>query len=116
MERMTYDQTMAWGSDQYRDVLDSLGEAGLPAEFTQTGGMCAALTAALDGGHYLLFTDLEDTLSWDRAQHDGWYVGLYEPEERRTADGPLRWLDDPNGSPEAAVHLARRLIRGESAE
>ncbi len=28
----------------------------------------------------LLITDAEDSLSWDRAQHRGWGVGLYPPE------------------------------------
>jgi hypothetical protein len=116
MARMTYEQTMAWGADQYRDVLDALHVGGLKAEFTQTGGMCAAIVIALDGGHYLLLGDLEDTLSWDRADHDGWWVGLYEPEERRTADGALRWLEDVDGSPAKAVELVRRVLRGETAE
>jgi len=84
-ERMTYEETMAWGAEQYRDVLDALAEVGLDGEFTQTGGMCAALQVTLDGGYYLLFTDQEDTLSWSRVEHEGWYVGLFEPEERRKA-------------------------------
>lgn len=116
MERMTYEQTMAWGAKQYMDVLDALAEVGLGGEFTQTGGMCAALQVILDGGHYLLFTDLEDTLSWDRREHEGWYVGLFENEERRVVDGPVRWLLDPDGSPEKAVELAVRVLRGESED
>jgi hypothetical protein len=116
MERMTYEQTMARGAEQYRDVLDALMAAGLPAEFTQTGGMCAGIEVPLGGGHYLLLTELEDTLSWARIEHQGWSVGLYEPEERRTADGALRWLDDPDGSPEKAVELTRRALRGESGD
>lgn len=111
---MNYEQTMAWGAAQYRDALDALCEAGLPAEFVQTGGMCAALEVELDGGHYLLFTDREDTLSWERRAHDSWFVGLYEPEERRTVDGPLRSLVDEDGAPAMAVDLARRVLRGES--
>jgi hypothetical protein len=111
---MRHEQTMAWGAEQYRDVLDELAAGGLHGEFVQTGGMCAAIEVMLDGGHYLLFTDLEDSLSWDRQDHEGWFVGLYEPEDCRTADGPLRWLLDEDGSPETAVKLARRLLRGES--
>lgn len=41
---------MAWGKQQYRDVLDTLHRAGLSADFVQTGGMCAALEVMLDGG------------------------------------------------------------------
>jgi hypothetical protein len=113
MERMTYEQTMAYGAEQYRDVLHALAASGLPAEFIQTGGMCAAIEVALDSGSYLLLTDLEDTLSWERSQHAGWFVGLYEPEERRTVDGPLRCLEDDDGSSAKAVELARRVLRGD---
>lgn len=60
MARMTYEETMAWGACQYRDVTEALAQAGLRAEFTQTGGMCAAIEVPLDGGHYLLLTDFEE--------------------------------------------------------
>lgn len=113
MARMTYEQTMAFGAEQYRDVLDALASAGLPAVFIQTGGMNAALEVSLDGGAYLLLTDLEDTLSWNRDDHAGWYVGLYEAEEKRTVDGPLRWLEHHDGSADKAVELARRVLRGD---
>lgn len=115
MARMTYEETMAWGACQYRDVTEALAQAGLRAEFTQTGGMCAAIEVPLDGGHYLLLTDFEDTLSWDRAEHAGWWCGLYEPDERRTADGLLRWLDSDVGSAHEAVRLARAVIRPDGA-
>jgi hypothetical protein len=114
--RMTYDETMAWGAQQYQDVLDALAEVGLDGEFTQTGGMCAALQVTLDGGYYLLFTDKEDTLAWSRVEHEGWYVGLFEPEERRKGDGPIRYLLDPDGSSANAVELAVRVLRGESED
>lgn len=114
MERMSYNETMDWGARQYRDVLDALAEVGLDGEFTQTGGMCAALQVTLDGGYYLLFTDQEDTLSWSRVEHEGWYVGLFEPEERRKVDGPVRYLLDPDGSPVMAVELAQRVLKGET--
>lgn len=86
---MSYDETMAWGARQYADVLDSLHEQGLPAEFTQTGGMCAALEVQLENGHTLLITDAEDHLSWSRAEHAGWGVGLYAAGEH--TEGPLAW-------------------------
>lgn len=84
---MSYEETMAWGADQYRDVLARLESEGLPAHFTQTGGMCAAIEIQLETGHTLLVTDAEDTLSWARAEHAGWGVGLYEPGE--DSDAPL---------------------------
>ena len=115
MARMTYEETMAWGAQQYQDVLDALAEVGLDGEFTQTGGMSAALQVTLDGGYYLLSTDQDDTLSWSRVEHEG-CVGVYEPEERRKVDGPMRYLLDPNGSTANAVELAARVPRGESEE
>jgi hypothetical protein len=111
---MTYQETMEWGARQYDDVLRELSDAGLPAEFTQTGGMNAALCVTLEDGSYVLLTDQDDTLSWERPQHEGWFVGLYEPEERRTVDGPIRWLSDSEGSPSKAIELVFRVLRGES--
>ncbi|NHA01376.1 hypothetical protein G5V59_20160 [Nocardioides sp. W3-2-3] len=111
---MNYDETVASGAEQYRDVLDALDAVGLGGEFIQTGGMCAALEVILDGGYYLLFTDQEDTLAWRREDHQGWLVGLYQADERRTVDGPLRYLLHPDGSPEKAVDLAQRVLKGET--
>jgi hypothetical protein len=73
----SYQDTMRHGAAQYADVIRALNEAGLPSEFTQTGGMCAAILVKLEDGRTLLITDAEDTLSWDRQDHDGWGVGLY---------------------------------------
>lgn len=111
MNRMSYDETMGWGTRQYRDVLDALATAGLDGEFTQTGGMCAALQVTLDGGYYLLLTDRDDTLSWSRHDHVGWYVGLYAPEDRQQEDGPMHYVLDDDGSPNRAVELAAQLLR-----
>ena len=78
---LDYDSTMRAGAARYQDVLDALRVAGLPATFTQTGGMNAAIKAHLDGGAYLLVTDADDTLSWDRAEQDGWGAGLYTNDQ-----------------------------------
>ncbi len=90
---LTYDETMAWGAAQYADVTGAMGADGLRAEFTQTGGMCAAIEAVLDGGFYLLVTDAEDTLPWDRSSHRGLWVGLYPPHES-DEQGPTRWASE----------------------
>lgn len=86
---MSYAETMAWGADQYRDVLDRLEMEGLPATFTETGGMCAAIEVQLETGHTLLITDAEDSLAWVRGEHEGWGVGLYEAGEH--FDGAVAW-------------------------
>lgn len=109
---MTYEQTMRYGAAQYADVIETLNRCGLPAEFTQTGGMCAAIEVTLEAGYYLLLTDREDSLAWDRASHDGWFVGLYEPEERRTVDGPLRYAESDDGCLDAALTLLTKVLPG----
>jgi hypothetical protein len=109
--RLTYEQTMAWGAQQWSDVTDRIRSAGLGrAEFTQTGGMCAAIVAGLEDGYYLLVTDAEDTLSWDRASHQGWYVGLYPPENEVSSE-PITYLEDPDGSTDKLLELIRTVLR-----
>ena len=105
---MSYDETMAWGARQYADVLDTLSEHGLPAEFTQTGGMCAALEVHLENGHILLITDADDYLSWVRADHDGWAVGLYEAGDRN--DGPIAFGQVDRSDTAALVGLVRDVM------
>lgn len=105
----SYEKAMEYGHGQYRDVIAHLGDAGLPARFTQTGGMCAALQVDLPDGRYLLICDADDTLSWERADHSGWSVGLYPPEDQYTGE-PLEYLQDPDGSPGALLPLLRRVL------
>lgn len=100
---MTYAETMAWGADQYRDVLDRLDGEGMPANFTQTGGMCAAIEVQLETGHTLLITDAEDSLAWAREEHDGWGAGLYEAGEH--TDGPLAYGQVPENDVQALMVL-----------
>lgn len=105
-----YEQALAVGRTRYRDALDGLADAGLSATFTQTGGMNAALQVQLETGHALLVTDAEDPLSWDRAEHRGWGVGLYPPDAPG-ADGECLAFDrTDDGSVEALVPLAHRVL------
>lgn len=108
---LDYRTTMAIGEDRYRDVLDLLAAAGLDAAFIQTGGMCAALEVVLDNGHSLLITDEEDTLAWDRAEHEGWAVGLYPPHRDECDSGCLQFDCTSDGSPEALVPLIHAALR-----
>lgn len=79
--RSRYEATMAGGAAEYADVLRALKALGVHACFTQTGGMNAAIEAHVDGGAYLLITDAEDSLAWERSEHVGWGVGVYPDEE-----------------------------------
>ena len=107
---LTYEETMALGQSQYQDVLDGLSAAGLPATFTQTGGMNAALQISLDGGWRLLVTDAEDSLSWARAEQQGWGVGLYAPEH--AFDGECRaWATTPDSSLTALRTVIEEVLR-----
>lgn len=106
---MSYEETMAFGASQYADVLGELGAQGLKGEFTQTGGMNAALVVGLEAGYYLLITDGEDSLSWNRNDHAGWFVGMY----RDTEDGgtePLRWAQDEDSSTSALLALVDEVM------
>lgn len=107
---LSYDQTMAIGADRYRDVLDRLSAAGFGATFTQTGGMNAALEVLLDGGHTLLITDAEDSLSWDREEHRGWGVGLYPPDQANTDGECLAFDSTEDGSPEVLLSLLGQVL------
>ena len=107
---LDYDTTLGIGADRYRDVLRLLESAGLGATFTQTGGMNAALKVLLDGGHTLLITDAEDSLSWDREGHRGWGVGLYPPDHANTDGECLAFESTDDGSPEALVLLSRTVL------
>lgn len=78
--RQRYEALMAIGTAEYADILLELEAAGLPCQFTQTGGMNAAIEVQLKTGQTLLITDSEDSLSWRRAEQLGWGVGLYSTE------------------------------------
>lgn len=100
---------MALGARRYADVLASLHAEGLPAQFTQTGGMCAAIEVRLEGGRTLLITDAEDSLAWDRHDHRGWGVGLYRPASDYD-DGPTYFETDEDGALPALLPMVRRVL------
>jgi hypothetical protein len=108
---LDYDTTMRIGRSRYQDVLDHLAGAGLPATFTQTGGMCAALEVMLDSGHTLLVTDADDTLSWDRREHSGWGVGLYPPDQTNTDGECLAFDSTGDGTLEPLLPLVDRVLQ-----
>ena len=87
---------------------------GLPAYFTQTGGMCAAIEVTLEPNHYLLVTDADDSLAWTWAEHKGWMVGIYRSPSEGEADydyqEPLRLEVIEDGSPEALPGLIREVL------
>jgi len=100
---------MEIGTQRYADVLCLLADGGLPACFTQTGGMCAALEIRLEGGRTILVTDAEDSLAWDPFEHRGWGVGLYSPGSEYD-DGPVRFVDSQDGSSSALLPLIKQLL------
>lgn len=104
---LDYAQTMSLGADRYHHELTALAEAGIPATFTQTGGMNAALQAILDGGAVLLVTDFDDTLAWDRADQQGWAVGLYPDPD---SQDPIAFQATQDVSTEALTDLVRAVL------
>lgn len=82
---MSIQAAMDVGAGRYSDAIESLHSLGLPAAFTQTGGMCAALEVRLERG-YLLITDVDDSLPWQREELRGWGVGYYASDD--VSEGP----------------------------
>lgn len=105
---LDYEDTMRHGAAEYADAVDALRAAGLPAEFTQTGGMNAAIEALLEGGRRLVVADCEDSLAWTRAEHRGWSVGLYPAEEGGDA---VSFDTTEDGSVEALLRLVGQVFR-----
>lgn len=112
----SWDAAVEAGRNQYRDILDLLATAGLPAEFVDTGGGYAVLEVELPGGRALWITDgAGEGLSWRRADHKGWTVGLRPaPEEDNGTE--LALLEETDGSAEALMRLTYRLLRGSRGE
>lgn len=109
---LSYEATLTVGASRYRDILEVLRGAGLDATFIQTGGMNAALEVLLEGGSTLLVTDAEDSLAWDREEHQGWGVGLYPPDRANNDGQCLAFESTDDGSPAALVPLARAVLAG----
>lgn len=106
--RQDYDREMHRGSDAYRDALEALKAGGLPAQFTQTGGMCAALEVHLERG-YLLITDAGEELPWDRDDQLGWGVGFYDSED--VSEGPLEYVEiEEDSTPDSLVGIVKSCI------
>ena len=64
----------------------------------------------LDSGHGLLVTDKDDSLSWDRAEHCGWGVGLYPPDYANNDGECLSFDSTDDSSVEALLQLAERVL------
>lgn len=97
-----YSQSMEYGERQYSDVLDLLAANGYRVAFTQTGGMSAAIELALDETKYALVTDADGPLAWERQDHQGWAVGVYEYQD--TSDA-VAFDSTTNGSLEALIGI-----------
>jgi hypothetical protein len=106
---LTYEETMNRGTAEWAPVLTALAQAGLPATFTQTGGMNAALDVTLEGGYYLLITDGQEPLTWHRADLEAWGVGLYRGDD--AGDGPLAFDETSDVEVDSLLSLVRRVIR-----
>lgn len=99
--RSSYEAQMRCAARSYSDVTATLLEHGLPASFTQTGGMCAAIEIRLERGA-LLVTDASEVLPWTPQTQCGWGVGYYPSED--ACDGPTEYVEDP-----ADTSIARLL-------
>ncbi|MEJ2865968.1 hypothetical protein [Actinomycetospora flava] len=108
---MTIAEAMAVGGSRYDDALEELRRFGR-SEFTQTGGMCAALQVTLERG-YLLITDVDDSLPWDRGELRGWGVGFYWSDD--VSEGPEHFVDTDDTSVHALGALVENCLAGAAA-
>ena len=112
---LTYDETMRLGADNYSEPITALRHAGWQVEFTQTGGMNAAILIVLEGGCSLLITDAEDSLSWYREDQRGWGVGFWadsEQYDRPEYDGALAFACSGTATDtETLLRLVPEVVR-----
>lgn len=106
MNTAAYERAMRDGTEEYGDILRLLTENGYRPEFTQTGGMCAAIELKVDDGHYVLITDNDQPLPWARSEHSGWAVGVYDSED---VSEPILYATTSDSAPAALVELLGSL-------
>lgn len=110
--RCWYHSTLDSAAATYEDVLTALKTAGFSAYMTQTGGMCLAIEIKYSEEYYMLLTDSEDALSFDREESQGWGLGVYSNSEDsdftpiEIAPG-LDMLDHAVKNADTAVNLVR---------
>jgi hypothetical protein len=102
-----YEQQLQAGAAEYADALNALRGAGLPCEFSQTGGMNAAIEVRLERG-WVLVTDLDDALPWCRTYQRGWGVGYYT--DQSWCEGPEEFVDSEDSRPEMLPALVEQCL------
>lgn len=105
---MSTQAAMDVGAARYQDAIEELHSLRLPAGFTQTGGMCAALEVRLERG-YLLITDIDDSLPWQREELRGWGVGYYLSDD--VSEGPEEFEETEEVTTEALAVTVTRCLR-----
>jgi hypothetical protein len=95
----------------YRDAISTLAAITGTAQITQLGGMDLALESILEGG-WMWITDLHDSLPWDRADHQGWWAGIYEGHMNQTEPGrkPIVWAEIDDTSMTALGQIVRSAL------
>lgn len=106
-----FTRAMRHGAAVYTDAIAALRGAGIPAEFTQTGGMCAAIDAVLDGGAVLLVTDSQGPLCWDRTEQQGWSASITPRDSYDNGScDHLAYADTTDSSTTALLALVRAVL------
>lgn len=107
MGTVEYDRQLAAGANEYAAALFALREAGFPCEFSQTGGMNAAIEVRLERG-WVLVTDTDDALPWQKTYQRGWGVGYYT--DHSWCEGPVEFVDRADPRPELLPGLIRECL------
>ncbi|MGW4370778.1 hypothetical protein ACWEKT_34580 [Nocardia takedensis] len=90
---------------EYADVLSALADHNYLAGIADTGGGCESIEVILPGERRILVNDRDDLLAWERGDHHGWFVGLYED------DVMVQSLTTDDGSVEGLIDLLDALVR-----
>ncbi|MGW4370128.1 hypothetical protein ACWEKT_31225 [Nocardia takedensis] len=90
---------------EYADVLSALAEHNYLAGIADTGGGCESIEVVFPGERRILVNDKDDLLAWERVNHWGWFVGLYEE------DTVVQSLTTDYGSAEGLISLLDAMLR-----
>ncbi len=92
-------------SCEYADVLSLLAEHKYLVGIADTGGGCESIEIVLPGDRRMLANDKDDLLAWERVNHHGWTLGLYDDN-----DQPVQLTSTDDGSAAGLLALVDQML------